>query len=90
MVIWVEVDVKTVLCRFGIADRDEADSRVPVRVCTDDHLVGGLVQDVVSQHLCPPVRELGRIVGIDDHLIEANGHGRSVLQRDPRCTAWPS
>ena len=81
-VVRVKVEMKAILAGLCVAHRHEDNSRVSIGSNADDHLRGGLVENVVAQHLGPPSREAGGIVGIDDDLVQANGHEQIIACAD--------
>jgi hypothetical protein len=87
-----EVKMHAVLDRLGLGDRHEAHADGRVLVGPDDDLVLPLGQDLPAKRLRPEPGQAGRIVSVNDNVVESDGHAdsmRGTLDRIPetRCSA---
>ena len=67
-----------VLDYLGVGDRHEADADRRVLVSPDDDLVLALGQNLPAERLRPEPGQAGQIVGVDDDVVESDGHVASM------------
>ena len=67
-----------VLGGLGVDDRHEADAEGRVLVSPDDDLVLALGENPPAERLGPESGQGGQIVGVDDDVVESDGHVASM------------
>ena len=75
-----EVKVQTILHRFAVGHRHEADSHRRGFVSADDDLSLTLGQDLPVQHLGPEPGLSRQIMRIDDDVVQGYGHARQCAK----------
>ena len=72
LVVGIDVNVQSVLADLRIRDWHEADSRVRMRVASNDDFILGLIEDGQLKSGCPKSPQRGRVMRIDDQLVKAS------------------
>jgi excisionase family DNA binding protein len=84
-VVRSEVEVQAILRRLRLRDRDEKESRKPIRGGSDLELVGVVVHDNPAECVSPPESEGTWVARIDDRLLPLKAHEPIVEKAPARC-----
>jgi len=74
-----QVEVHTVLDRFGIGDGHETDADGRVLVGPDDDLAFTLGKDLPAERLRPEPGQPRQVVSVNDDVVKSDRHANSLL-----------